>query len=523
MELRKYNIFFHLHTVTGIIICVALYIIFFAGAFSLFKDEIHIWEENKATETGVSGQDYLALSRLDYDRVLDSLAGQGVRLSGRNIGFMMDGADHVGVYVSGSTDKQAAKVDKERADRILDLKSYRLQEHEHNYSFGELLYFLHFFYQLGSLGYCLAGFIALLFLFSIISGILIHWDKIITNFFIFRPWSKWKIIWTDLHTSLGVYSLPYQLMYAITGAYFCLNVLAASPSALLYQNDMSAYYKDLELWPQFKPGKQEDIVFSINDKIKETTNKWAFSHPTYVSLSNYGNSEMHLQVDVKLDTKERLLGYGTIIFNIPQSKVVREINPYEEDYASTISKIMYMLHFGYFKDMIGVKGDYALRLIYFLLAIVTAVVIVSGLLVWVEARTKKNIDERQRKINYLIGRVSLAICLAVVPITLLTFLVSRYTNSLSHDFRESSINWLFFVGWFVFSAILFALKTQRKITSTLLWVISIIGLLFPLLSGSFLAYSMDYSFYGRASIDLIWVIFGIISLYALYRRDKSIK
>ncbi|WCC44944.1 hypothetical protein PJW08_01285 [Tenacibaculum finnmarkense] len=40
MSKRNYNVFFNTHTVSGIVISVALYVIFFAGAFSFFKEEI---------------------------------------------------------------------------------------------------------------------------------------------------------------------------------------------------------------------------------------------------------------------------------------------------------------------------------------------------------------------------------------------------------------------------------------------------------------------------------------------------
>lgn len=44
MSKRTYNILFHLHTVSGIVISVALYVIFFTGSFSFFRDEIVNWE-----------------------------------------------------------------------------------------------------------------------------------------------------------------------------------------------------------------------------------------------------------------------------------------------------------------------------------------------------------------------------------------------------------------------------------------------------------------------------------------------
>jgi len=43
LQPRLYNILFHTHTVSGIVISFALFVIFYAGAFSLFRDELYRW------------------------------------------------------------------------------------------------------------------------------------------------------------------------------------------------------------------------------------------------------------------------------------------------------------------------------------------------------------------------------------------------------------------------------------------------------------------------------------------------
>jgi uncharacterized iron-regulated membrane protein len=67
--------------------------------------------------------------------------------------------------------------------------------------------------------YYLSGFVALFFLFAIATGVLLHWQKIVSNFYLFRPREKLKTMWTDAHTSLGILGLPFQFVYAVTGAF----------------------------------------------------------------------------------------------------------------------------------------------------------------------------------------------------------------------------------------------------------------------------------------------------------------
>ena len=40
---RLHNVFFNTHTISGIVISVALYVIFLAGAFALFQNNINNW------------------------------------------------------------------------------------------------------------------------------------------------------------------------------------------------------------------------------------------------------------------------------------------------------------------------------------------------------------------------------------------------------------------------------------------------------------------------------------------------
>nr|BFF40080.1 hypothetical protein BACY1_18850 [Tenacibaculum mesophilum] len=50
MAKRVYNIMFHTHTISGIVISAALYVIFFTGSISFLRDEIIAWERNEPVE-----------------------------------------------------------------------------------------------------------------------------------------------------------------------------------------------------------------------------------------------------------------------------------------------------------------------------------------------------------------------------------------------------------------------------------------------------------------------------------------
>ena len=73
MGKRVYNILFNLHTVSGIVISVALYVIFFAGSFSFFRDEIVAWERNEQAQNADNLPNEIdrILKHLDSTYILD--------------------------------------------------------------------------------------------------------------------------------------------------------------------------------------------------------------------------------------------------------------------------------------------------------------------------------------------------------------------------------------------------------------------------------------------------------------------
>ena len=240
MKNRTYNIIFHTHTVSGIVISVALYVIFFAGSFSFFRDEIVNWERNQVVEA----TDHM---QFNVDSLLDSIA-KNHDLNGRDVELKKYYREQqVGISLSASKDSLASEEAKTAHFFYINTKNFNENSYLESYTLGEFLYRLHFLAQVPyPIGYYLSGSVALFFLFAIITGVIIHWKKIITNFYMFRPLEKLKTMWTDAHTTLGMVGLPFQFVYAVTGAFFMIKLLLVAPSVvILYNGDQDKLYYDL--------------------------------------------------------------------------------------------------------------------------------------------------------------------------------------------------------------------------------------------------------------------------------------
>jgi uncharacterized iron-regulated membrane protein len=506
MNNRNYNIYFHTHTVSGIVISVVLFVIFFAGSFSFFRAEINSWERSESSTVTKE-------LRLDYKTALDTLDKNYI-LHGRNITISKPVSERrVAIYLEGTKDTLAPEKQKETQFFYLDTKTFKSFTYDESYSLGEFLYRLHFLAQVPyPVGYYLSGFIALFFLFAIVTGVLVHWKKIVPNFYVFRPKEKLKTLWTDSHTALGMLGLPFQFVYAVTGAFFMIKLLIVAPAVIaLYQGDQDKLYKELEYNdPDYKfDNKKLAAPFDIDQLIAKTKNKWSDFEITRVFIQNYGDANMHVLVEGKLATHKKFTGIGKVVYRISDGKEIAAKNPEtQNNYLDIVKNVLFRIHFGDY-------GGYALKIVSFVLGIITCFVIISGVMIWLTARDKKNVPEKKRRFNERVVRIYLAICLSMYPITALTFIATK----IFYPLNRSNLYSIYFIGWLLLT-IFFIIKRNNAFTNR--WCLllgSILGFLIPITNGivsgnwfwnSFMQNKIQIFF-----VDVFWIVLASITLYVV--------
>lgn len=514
MDNRNYNVFFNLHTVSGIVISIGLYVIFFAGAFTLFEHSIQRWEQNEPIAT------YTSTSRsIDYDRFMNALKKAKYDLYGRNIYLTLEEGSKQSFYLSGSTAPNASEAAQKEYTLVLDKETYEIASKPQGYSYGRLLYLLHFYYQLGRFGYYISGFVALFFLFATVTGIVIHWKKIISNFYVFRPKEKLKTVWTDAHTALGTIGIPFQFLYALTGAMFGLGVLAAMSGSVLYGGDPQKVYNEVFGAHADSLGPRTEMsAHSLNAYYEKGTNRWKDLNVKNIYIQHCESSTMQFGLRGSLSSKTKFLNNGEVIYGVISGKVEHEHDPYNVSYAEGVWASVYRLHYADYGDL-GTLGNYLLRFLYFVMAVSTCFVIISGILIWLEARNKKNIPEKERRYNEWVGHIYLAVCLSMLPITAFVFIVAKLLPESMSAHREVIFNSLYFGGWLLLS-IFFSWKRNNYFTNRqcLLWA-GILGLAIPLVNGVYTGNwfwrSMAFQQYELFIIDTLWLFLSICCLYAV--------
>lgn len=475
MSKRIYNVFFHTHTVSGLVISVALFVIFFAGSISFFRDEIINWERQQPIADNTQMD-------IDFDLALDSIAARH-NLYGRDITIRQIHEERrVMVAITPSKDTAAVEEAQNRAFFYQDPTTQESFTYFEDFTLGEFIYRLHFFAQIPyPYGYLLSGFVAFFFLFAIVTGVLVHWKKIISNFYLFRPWAKLKTLWTDAHTALGLIGLPFQFVYALTGAVLIIgtSIMLSSASSFLYNGDSAKLTEDLSSDVAVYPfaNQPDSVDFSINEMVKQAEQKWESVYASKVVVQNYGDANMHIAVDVKPTDDEQFAGLGQLAFKASTGEVVFERNPYgETSYVAGVQDFLIKLHYGNF-------GGYPLKIIYFIFGIITCFVIISGVLIWVEARDKKSNTPFKRKANQWVASIFLAVSLTMYPVTALSFSVIKIFKEVNDPTPHLLIFKVFFLSWLALS-ILFSIKRDNYFTNK--WTLllgSLLGFLVPVANG----------------------------------------
>ena len=517
MNKRIYNIIFDTHTVAGIIISVALYVIFFAGTISFLRDEIIVWENHAPIK-----KNYFETA--NFDKLLSQLAEKDTLYS-RDISFRSySETRQVGGNISQRKDIEEKKVDRRRGFFIIDLETGKKSTYFENYSLGEFFYRLHFFAQLNfweRSGYYFAGIITFFFLFTLITGLIIHWDKIIQNFYVFRPKIAWKNIWTDAHTALGMIGLPYQFMYAITGAYLIVGgtFLVEPAQKLIFGDDkakiVETYIAKDEIKLEFI-NKPLSTPFSINRFVQKAKELFPNTLIKEIQITNYADENMSLKVVAYTPYQEDFTGNYSVIYRISDGSILYKKEAKERKLTDLRDTIV-RLHFGDY-------GGYGIKFMYILLGFLGCLVIISGVLIWFVARDKKNISEYKRKQMRWVVNCYLSICLSMLPATGFTFLTMKILGNSIID-KHAWVYSLFFYSWLALS-VFFIIRRNNFITNKYTLLLgAILALLIPIadgfITGSWLWTSIQREETAIFVVNFFWLLVSIIAFFVSSKLKKQ--
>ncbi len=430
------------HGWIGISISGLLFIIFFAGSISLFKDEIYQW--SVAPTHQVHSGPVLTIHDIAEIAIKDRPFNAKEHLS---ILTPSEKLPYFQVYVDLKENHRG----EDYIGLLIDPVSGEIIGEIDSFFLPEFIYHLHESMNL-PFGRYLIGFVSLFFFVMLMTGLLIHAKKLLNRFFLYRSDSNKRSQYLDMHNVIGTMSLPFTAMYAFTGLVFNLVIIYQIAFAVvLYKGDQNALLSDAGVhiiepeWAD-KPMPMTRIDEQIQAFTHELENP-----PRFIRFYNYGDESavMHLFGEVP-NTFSSQYELG---IEMHSKALLFKDSPEKNSAVKQGLSTLETLHFGSFAGT-------DLRLIYFVLGLMVCGLIVSGNLLWIEKRVQnKNASARQVTVLTKLTYIS---TVGIIVATAASFLAERLLPLTAFN-RADYLVYCFVIALVAFSA--FVMKQSNKHTT----------------------------------------------------------
>lgn len=393
------------HGWLGLIFSGLLFIIFFAGSIALFRQEITNWSMQPHFPVTQGKQ-------ISVERALD------IALKGRDY----DAKEHITLvlpsaenrYFQAVVDIKNRPVEPHYDYMHIDPVSGKIVSEGGQFELAEFIYHLHYDLNIPQGKYIL-GFVTLFFLFALISGIFIHARKFFSNFFQYRAGNHKRSQLLDMHNVVGVVSLPFTIMYAISGLIFNLVIIYQVAFAItVYKGDGEALLKDAgfatiaPVW-QDKPASR----INLDELIQDVTDDYQLA-PRTIRLYNYGDESGLVQLFSK-DNSQLTVNYNNA-YALTTGEMTIQSDSRVPNSLVVGTGVLRKLHYGNYASL-------DLRLVYLFLGFAVCALIITGNLLWLEKREKqRNFSARTLTIARYVTLVSSA---GIMVSTAMAFIVER--------------------------------------------------------------------------------------------------
>jgi uncharacterized iron-regulated membrane protein len=352
------------HAAIGLIAGALLYIVLLTGTLSVFYEEWQRLEQPDAPE-------------------MAAVSPQAVQAAVANVLASEKGktpTTHLYVHLPSealprttvTTDHQAVHVDARG----------RVAGPEEN-AWSEFLLGLHYTLNLPSIvGISIVGVLGVMMMALSVTGVVAH-PRIFRDAFRLRARDKGGVGIADWHNRLGVWTLPFGIAIALTGAMIGLATLSAyGMAASFYKGDIEATYAPIfggEGKPDPAPGRLPDVVAALD----EMARRFPEAKPYYVVLHDPGTKGQHVQI---IASHERRLIYGDNYNFDADGRYHGHAGLSDGQIGQQLAASTYNLHFGNF-------GGLPVKLAYFLFGLAVTVVGATGTSIWLGKRARRGHDE----------------------------------------------------------------------------------------------------------------------------------
>lgn len=391
------------HTWTGIVAGLALFIAFYAGAVTMFKDAIDDW-----VTPPVAASNVFALDRAPalIDQVVATQPA-----ARRQFTLHLLSADTATLFwqTRGVSQRIHATLDdhgKLRTQASVPSTAAR---------FIDILHMTAGIPGGFALGMGAMGVVSLLYGIALVSGVIILLPTLVKDLFALRIGKNLKRMWLDAHNVVGILSLPFHLVMALSVVAFGLNTyIFDAQDRVIYGGTLSATIKAQNPYfakAPFKPGEAATLLSPKRILATVTARAPAF---TPADLSYRGAGEPGATVFVSGENPRFLARSGGFALLDPATG--RFLNAQflpgaDGNGWSAATSAFFALHFGSY-------GGGFVQWAYFFLGLAGAFLFYSGNLLWIESRRKSERRDSatvtQRRASYFMAALTVGVALGCI-------------------------------------------------------------------------------------------------------------
>jgi len=352
------------HAAIGLLAGALLYLVCLTGSLAVFGEEWQRIEQPDAPEmTVISPQSVQAA----MGRVLESEKGRE-KTTHLFVHLPTNGLPRTTV----TTDHQAFHVDAQG----------RIAGPEEN-SWTEFLGQLHYLLHLPSLiGLTVVGVLGVMMLALSISGIVAH-PRLFRDAFRLRARDRGGVVLADWHNRLGVWTLPFSIAIALTGAMIGLGTVTGQGVAgIFYKGDVEAVYAPI-FGGEGEADKRPAAIPDVAAALRQMDQRFPEAKPTYVVVHDPLTAGQHVQIIA--DHPRRLI-FGEYYHFDSQGRFQNKTGLSDGTAGQQTAASAYKLHFGNY-------GGLPVKIAYLLFGIALSGMIAVGTYIWLGKRERRGIRQ----------------------------------------------------------------------------------------------------------------------------------
>jgi len=288
-------------------------------------------------------------------------------------------------------------------------------------------------------------------------------------------------------------------------------VLILLPSVfLLYDGDTEEVFAKVQPQQAIQFDENAPLAQNISLNILAEQIKEAYPdhHIQRAQLRNYGREDA--VVTWQIDDEKGINAPGTLSMKMRDGIIMEEYSvlPYNKAYSNAVTDYIFKLHFATF-------GGTPVKILYFILSMITCFMVISGVLIWRTARDNKRYTLKQRLFHHRVTKWYLAICLSLFPAFAILFLANKVVP-IDMDGRTSIVNTIFFLSWLALTIMGIFWNKYAQQNRNYLIIGGFLALLVPLANGIVTGgwiWNMWSTYSWVAYIDLFWIGAGLTALY----------